>query len=158
MPIPSLAPLLARGLAEPAPTGHAPGFPFGPPEVRFRFDGLCELLAPTAYITRDGELVRVPNGRLTDLESRPTVLPALLNGLLGPTRETAPAAIIHDELCLRNDRGYPRRRADEVYWEILLHLRDADPNTSRLERARKRVGAAVAYAGLRAYCWLRWLP
>lgn len=158
MATPTLPQLIRLGLAERAPRGHAAGFPLGLPEVHFRLDGLCELIAPVVYITRDGEQVRVPNGRRTDLESRPTVLPGLLNGILGPDRETAPAAVIHDELCLRNPRGYPRARADAIYWEVLRWLAARDPDAGRWERARRRVGATVAWIGLRAYCWARWLP
>jgi len=129
-------------------------FPLGFPAVIFRPDGLCELVVSTAYITGDGERIDVPAGRVTDLESRPTILPAAINGILGPLRETAPAAIIHDELCITPN--YTRKRADIIYWEILLYLKDIDPKSSKLEKIRRRVGATVAWVGLRTYCWLFW--
>jgi len=125
------------------------------PLVRFLRTGLVRLEEPLRFVDSHGRVFRAPAGLVSDLESRPTVLPALLNGLLGPVRETAPAALIHDVLCERE--GFPRATADALYHEMLLVLRDRDPLTSRLERARRRVGATVAWVGLRAHAWIRWI-
>lgn len=58
--------------------------------------GPVELVGELRYYARDGRVFVAPSGLVSDLESRPTVLPIVVNWLLGTTLSTACAALIHD--------------------------------------------------------------
>lgn len=82
----------------------------------------------------------VPTGTVTDLESRPTWLPAGVNWLLGRSLSTGLAAILHDYLYAAGPSLKPpvtRAQADAIYYEA---LRATDNGA---------VGAWIAWVGLR---------
>lgn len=117
-----------------------PGF-LGNPKVEWEdaHSGLVRLLEPLVYVTAASRTLVVPEGFVSDLESRPTFLPGLIHWALGRSNRTAHAAILHDALCeLTYEPAIPRWEADALYFEALRST------------GHGRAGATVAWLGLRA--------
>lgn len=113
--------------------------------------GPVRLLEALAYRANDGREFVVPVGQETDLESRPLVLPGLVNWILGDALETALAAILHDAAYRRTllaIGGEPARltraEADALYYEALRSTGNG------------RVSAWLGWAGLRVGGWFAW--
>jgi hypothetical protein len=93
------------------------------PEFEMRTpQGPVRLLSDLRYRSRSGRLFVVPKGEESDLESRPTFLPAFVNWLLGDKLSTAWPALLHDELYHHGPELEPpvtRAEADALYAEAL---------------------------------------
>lgn len=122
------------------------------PDLRLRRDGLAELTEALYFRSKGGRDIWVPPGFVTNLESRPLVLPGFVHLLLGTALETGPAAVVHDWLYSSHETS--RAEADAVYFEILECL--SDPDAGRLQRARRWCGRWLAWTGLRVGGWAAW--
>ena len=120
------------------------------------------LKRPLVYTSLDGRVFKVPTGQVTDLASQPTLLPALLNWLLGDKLASAAAAILHDWLYRSDDHcGLSRAEADALFAEALewlrLQQRRALPVWRRPFRwARDRAAVATFWLGVRICGWTAW--
>lgn len=124
------------------------------PVVRWREDDLVELVEPLVYKSKNGILFEVPAGTVSNLESRPLIVPGFIALFLGEVRYTAPAAIVHD--WLYGEQPVSRAEADALYFEMLDWLRTHDTNSSSWERGRRRIGQTLAWAALRLGGWAAW--
>lgn len=124
------------------------------PLVRWREDDLVELIEPCAYHAKDGRTFEVPAGSVSNLESRPLIVPGFIAWFLGEVRYTAPAAIVHDWMYATHP--VTRAEADALYFEMLDWLRLHDTNSGFWERGRRRVGQTLAWGALRIGGWAAW--
>lgn len=111
------------------------------PDVHWISDQLVQLDAPLEYKDAKGRLWVVPVGFISDLESRPTLLPGFIHFLLGDKLETARAALVHD--FLYKTGSVSRKEADTIYYEA---LRD---NINIF-------GSFLGWLGVRVGGWIAW--
>lgn len=100
-----------------------------------------ELTAPLRYRAQNGRVYVVPAGFRSDLDSRPTWLPGLLDVFMGTQLAAASAATLHD--FLYREGRVSRREADALFYEAL-----------RLDHGR--IGAGLLWLGVRLGGWAPW--
>lgn len=90
----------------------------------------------------DGMMITVPAGFVTDFHSTPTwtwsALPAFDN-------KTNLAAVVHDWLYMNQPEGFTRKRADDIFLELMNRF---SPDTTRRN--------LLYYQGVRAFGWRNW--
>ena len=88
-----------------------------PLNVRWVDGKLWELLSPFEYHRKNGEIIRVEKGTLTDFGSKPKITWLFVGS---PTDEGGPAYVIHDDLCEK--QPYPYFIIDKIFYEALRDL------------------------------------
>lgn len=73
------------------------------------------LKAPVSYLRDNGDIIKVPEGYITDLAS----IPLVFSPILPPDGKYAKPSIIHDFLCSESKCYEDRVKADIVFFEAM---------------------------------------